>query len=71
MSEYIELVVLATLKEVVESYKIFSLFVIEVIAVDISYRVDIHVCVMEGSKRLLHLLHILYVSEPNMANHLT
>jgi hypothetical protein len=68
MSKHIELVVLAALKEVVESYKIFSLSVNEVIVVDISCRVGIHVCVMEGSKRVLH---ISYVSEPSMANHFT
>jgi hypothetical protein len=71
MSEHIEVVVLDALRKLIRNYTIFSLSVDEVITIDMTYWVSVHVHIMEGWERVPHLLHISYVSEPGTADHLT
>jgi hypothetical protein len=70
MSEHIEGVVLHALKTLLKGSSILSLFD-EVTAIDMTCWISVHVHIMEGWERVPHLLHISYVSEPGIADHLT
>jgi hypothetical protein len=55
MSEHIEVVVLDALRELIRGCTIFSLSADEVIAIDMTCWMSVHVHVMEGWKRVPHL----------------
>jgi hypothetical protein len=71
MSEHIESMVLHALKNILKNSRILSLLADEVTAIDMTCWISVHVHVMRGWKRVAHLLHISYISEPGIADHLT
>jgi hypothetical protein len=70
MSEHIEFVVLNALRNLVRDCRILSLLADEVTAIDMTCWVSVHVHIIEGWKRVPHLFHISYISEPGTADHL-
>jgi len=70
MSEHIYASVLSALKAIVQSARIISISADEIITVDNTSWLGVHVYVMDDWKRVLHLLHLSPVSD-GTADHLT
>jgi len=71
MNEYLHMCVMSTLKSIIQFVRVVSISVDEVIVIDNTSWIGIHVYTVESWERVLHLLHLSYVSESDTTNHLT
>jgi len=70
MSEHLHAIVLLALKVVVQSMWIISISANEVTAIDNTSWLGVHVYAIDSWERVLHLLHLSYVSDGGTTKHL-